>query len=110
MVTHSVCCSMLLHSCVILGAKFTQLCESGRGFCFSRGRFRVQHAFPSVQDITPLYTTDILNLFIAFLIHQHVGHCFKLTEEFRHLSDKHTNHEDKLQVSYAKRFIVSRAC
>ncbi|XP_028390923.1 uncharacterized protein LOC114515808 isoform X2 [Dendronephthya gigantea] len=33
-----------------------------------------------------------------FVSPEHVGHCFKLTEEFRHLSDKHTNHEDKLQV------------
>ena len=24
--------------------------------------------------------------------------CLKLTEEFRQLSDRHTNHEDKLQV------------
>ena len=24
--------------------------------------------------------------------------CFMLTEEFRHLSDHHSNHEDKLQI------------
>ncbi len=27
-----------------------------------------------------------------------VAHCFQLTQEFRHLSDSHTNHEDKLQI------------
>ncbi len=29
---------------------------------------------------------------------QHVSECLSLTEEFRHLSDRHANHEDKLQV------------
>ena len=29
---------------------------------------------------------------------QHIRECLKLTEEFRHLSDHHNNHEDKLQV------------
>ena len=29
---------------------------------------------------------------------QHVHECVKLTEEFRQLSDRHVNHEDKLQV------------
>lgn len=29
---------------------------------------------------------------------EHVRHCFRLTQEFRHLSTTHTNHEDKLQV------------
>ena len=27
-----------------------------------------------------------------------MSHCIQLTQEFRHLSDYHTNHEDKLQV------------
>lgn len=30
---------------------------------------------------------------------EHVRHCFRLTQEFRHLSTTHTNHEDKLQVA-----------
>lgn len=29
---------------------------------------------------------------------ERIDHCFRMTQEFRHLSDKHTNHEDKLQV------------
>lgn len=29
---------------------------------------------------------------------ENVAHCFHLTQEFRHLSDSHTNHEDKLQI------------
>ena len=24
--------------------------------------------------------------------------CFNITEDFRHLTDNHTNHEDKLQI------------
>ena len=27
-----------------------------------------------------------------------MSHCFHLTEEFRNLTDTHTNHEDKLQI------------
>lgn len=34
-----------------------------------------------------------------FVSPEHVRHCFRLTQEFRHLSTTHTNHEDKLQVS-----------
>ncbi|KAM6217960.1 LOW QUALITY PROTEIN: lysine-specific demethylase 3B-like [Rhynchocyon petersi] len=33
-----------------------------------------------------------------FVSLEHVKHCFCLTQEFRHLSNTHTNHEDKLQV------------
>lgn len=33
-----------------------------------------------------------------FVAPEHITHCFQLTEEFRHLSDYHTNHEDKLQI------------
>lgn len=33
-----------------------------------------------------------------FVSPETVAHCFQLTQEFRHLSDSHTNHEDKLQI------------
>jgi lysine-specific demethylase 3 len=33
-----------------------------------------------------------------FVSPEHLRHCFRLTHEFRHLSDTHSNHEDKLQV------------
>ncbi|ODM94392.1 Lysine-specific demethylase 3A [Orchesella cincta] len=33
-----------------------------------------------------------------FVSPENVGHCFHLTEEFRNLTDTHTNHEDKLQI------------
>lgn len=33
-----------------------------------------------------------------FVSPENVGHCFDLTQEFRSLSDTHTNHEDKLQI------------
>jgi len=33
-----------------------------------------------------------------FVSPEHVSHCFRLTQEFRYLSETHTNHEDKLQV------------
>lgn len=35
-----------------------------------------------------------------FVSPEHVKHCFWLTQEFRYLSHTHTNHEDKLQVTY----------
>ncbi|KAG8233060.1 hypothetical protein J437_LFUL012936 [Ladona fulva] len=33
-----------------------------------------------------------------FVSPENVSHCFHLTQEFRELSDTHTNHEDKLQI------------
>lgn len=33
-----------------------------------------------------------------FVSPENIAHCFKLTQEFRNLSDTHTNHEDKLQI------------
>jgi len=33
-----------------------------------------------------------------FVSPENISHCFTLTQEFRDLSDTHTNHEDKLQV------------
>ncbi|KAK2585971.1 hypothetical protein KPH14_010548 [Odynerus spinipes] len=33
-----------------------------------------------------------------FVSPENVSHCFHLTQEFRELSDSHTNHEDKLQI------------
>ncbi|KAK6185777.1 hypothetical protein SNE40_007932 [Patella caerulea] len=33
-----------------------------------------------------------------FVAPEHLNHCFRLTQEFRQLSDTHSNHEDKLQV------------
>ena len=33
-----------------------------------------------------------------FVTPENLEWCFMLTEEFRHLSDHHTNHEDKLQI------------
>ena len=36
-----------------------------------------------------------------FVSPEHLNHCFRLTQEFRQLSDTHSNHEDKLQASVA---------
>lgn len=33
-----------------------------------------------------------------FVSPENVSHCFHLTQEFRDLSDTHSNHEDKLQI------------
>jgi len=33
-----------------------------------------------------------------FVSPENVSHCFHLTEEFRNLSETHSNHEDKLQI------------
>lgn len=33
-----------------------------------------------------------------FVSPENIAHCFSLTNEFRQLSDTHTNHEDKLQI------------
>lgn len=42
-----------------------------------------------------------------FVSPEHVRHCFRLTQEFRHLSTTHTNHEDKLQVGVFFRSVCS---
>lgn len=42
-----------------------------------------------------------------FVSPEHVKHCFWLTQEFRYLSQTHTNHEDKLQVTRALRAAAS---
>ena len=52
-----------------------------------------------------LFLSQVHNLYSCikvaedFVSPEHVKHCFRLTQEFRHLSNTHTNHEDKLQVS-----------
>ncbi|KAF0766762.1 Uncharacterized protein FWK35_00008179 [Aphis craccivora] len=33
-----------------------------------------------------------------FVSPENVHHSFRMTQEFRHLTDSHTNHEDKLQI------------
>lgn len=33
-----------------------------------------------------------------FVSPENLEWCFNITEDFRHLTDSHTNHEDKLQI------------
>ena len=35
-----------------------------------------------------------------FVSPENASHSLRMMQEFRHLSDTHSNHEDKLQVSY----------
>ena len=49
-----------------------------------------------------------LRLYLFFYFCQRIDHCVQMTQEFRHLSDKHTNHEDKLQVK-TERFLLSNS-
>lgn len=61
--------------------------------------------FTNIFVISPLFPTQVHNLYSCikvaedFVSPEHVRHCFRLTQEFRHLSTTHTNHEDKLQVA-----------
>lgn len=59
---------------------------------FSTNRFLL---FPS--QVHNLYSC--IKVAEDFVSPEHVRHCFRLTQEFRHLSTTHTNHEDKLQVA-----------
>jgi len=34
-----------------------------------------------------------------FVSPENVAHCMRMMQEFRHLSETHSNHEDKLQVT-----------
>ncbi|XP_074643644.1 uncharacterized protein LOC141900577 isoform X2 [Tubulanus polymorphus] len=45
-----------------------------------------------------------------FVSPEHLDHCFNLTQEFRQLSDAHSNHEDKLQVKNIIYHAVKEAC
>lgn len=72
--------------------------------------FKPYHrCFPGVADCgsspSVLFPSQVHNLYSCikvaedFVSPEHVKHCFRLTQEFRHLSNTHTNHEDKLQVN-----------
>ncbi len=58
------------------------------------------------------WCTQVHNLYSCikvaedFVSPEHVRHCFRLTQEFRHLSTTHTNHEDKLQVGMLFSLVV----
>ena len=41
---------------------------------------------------------DCIKVAEDFVSPENVSHCFQLTQQFRDLSDTHTNHEDKLQI------------
>lgn len=41
---------------------------------------------------------DCIKVAEDFVSPENIAQCFNLTEEFRDLSETHTNHEDKLQV------------
>lgn len=41
-----------------------------------------------------------------FVSPENLAHCLRLTNEFRFLSDTHTNHEDKLQVTMLFYYLV----
>ena len=51
---------------------------------------------PCLADFTRL---GVILIVLFVFTSQRIDHCFRMTQEFRHLSDKHTNHEDKLQVN-----------
>ncbi len=44
-----------------------------------------------------------------FVTPENLHYCFKMTQEFRHLSDTHSNHEDKLQVKTKLNFYPFQA-
>uniref|UniRef100_A0A3B5AAQ3 Lysine-specific demethylase n=1 Tax=Stegastes partitus TaxID=144197 RepID=A0A3B5AAQ3_9TELE len=67
-------------------------------------RFKLHCALSSFMNKGALFPFQVHNLYSCikvaedFVSPEHVRHCFRLTQEFRHLSTTHTNHEDKLQV------------
>ena len=61
----------------------------------------LQTKFTIILLIFELQVRNLLNCVKVaedFVSPENVAHCFHLTQEFRHLSDTHTNHEDKLQI------------
>ena len=41
-----------------------------------------------------------------FVSPENLESCFYQTEEFRHLTENHTNHEDKLQIKVSSKYSV----
>ena len=61
-----------------------------------------------------LYCIQVRNLHSCikaaedFVSPENLAHCLTMTQQFRHLSDTHNNHEDKLQVPYLLQWIFCR--
>ena len=73
----------------------------------------VRSATLHVYVATQLYKTHDVTynvlVSVLFLKWQQISECLKLTEEFRQLSDRHANHEDKLQVCVHCIYIHTKA-
>lgn len=54
--------------------------------------------FPSLLHLQVRNLHNCVKVAEDFVSPENVSHCFHLTQEFRDLSDTHTNHEDKLQI------------
>lgn len=73
--------------------------RTGDAYSLTTGR-------PLSAQLTLVCSLQVHNLYSCikvaedFVSPEHVKHCFWLTQEFRYLSHTHTNHEDKLQVTY----------
>ncbi|XP_014666037.1 PREDICTED: LOW QUALITY PROTEIN: lysine-specific demethylase 3B-like [Priapulus caudatus] len=72
--------------------------------CASIDSFVRDASWRNVVIISRLRPLQVRNLHSCikvaedFVSPEGIGHCFALTQEFRELSDTHTNHEDKLQI------------
>ena len=56
--------------------------------------------FPQVRNIH-----NCIKVAEDFVSPEGLEWCFNITEDFRHLTDNHTNHEDKLQIKVSCRHI-----
>lgn len=56
----------------------------------------VTNSFPFLFQVRNLH--NCVKVAEDFVSPENISYCFHLTQEFRHLSDTHTNHEDKLQI------------
>lgn len=54
------------------------------------------NTFPFLLQVRNLH--NCIKVAEDFVSPENVSHCFHLTQEFRELSDTHSNHEDKLQI------------
>ena len=59
--------------------------------------------FPQVRNIH-----NCIKVAEDFVSPEGLEWCFNITEDFRHLTDNHTNHEDKLQIKVSFRISTCR--
>lgn len=91
-----MCCFCISRIFISISKEFFYL-DHGHFTCVTESLMPVFALCTFPSQVHNLYSC--IKVAEDFVSPEHVKHCFRLTQEFRHLSNTHTNHEDKLQVN-----------